>query len=99
MRIVDQLESEQKSAEKLYVKMLKQYADLDDKGEFVPRDGVPNTFVVTKNVEAYNKALEDFEALSFSMKWRKLPLDDLSDLRLSAAELKALDPIVHFPED
>lgn len=100
MRIVDATEIELKGAEKLHAKLVEQYAEKDEKGEFIPLDGRAGTFRVPEDrQEAYGKALADFDALSFAMRWRKLSLDDLSDLRLSAAEMKALEPVVHFPED
>lgn len=100
MRIVDGVEIELKGAERLHTKLVDQYAEKDEKGDFVPMDGRVGTFrVPVEKQEAYGKALEDFDALSFAMRWRKLPLDDLSDLRLSAAELKAVEGLVHFPEE
>lgn len=99
MRIVDAVESEQKTAERLYEKLIRQFAELDDKGDFIPNEGVPNTFVVKKDIGGYEKALADFEALSFELKWRKIPFADLAEIHLAAAELKALAPVVHFPEE
>lgn len=100
MRIVDSVEIELKGAERLHAKLVDQFAEKDEKGEFVPLEGRPGTFRVPPDrQEEYGKALTDFDALSFAMRWRKLSMDDLSDLRLSAAELKAVESIVHFPDD
>jgi hypothetical protein len=99
MRIIDAVEGEQKTAARLYEKLVRQFAELDDKGEFVPNNGEAGTFVVKKDVETYEKALKDFEELAIDLKWRKVQLQDLSEIHLAAAELKALTPVVHFPED
>lgn len=107
MRITNKLTQEEKNAQELYVKMLKQHAKLDDKGNFVPRmDGdkpVPDTFVIDdtspEKFAAYQKAVEEFGDLEFNLDWRQVTFENLEDCRLTAAELSVLQDIISVPVD
>ena len=107
MRITKKLEAEGKNAQELFVKMLKQHAKLDDKGEFVPRmEGdkpVADTYVLDTDdpskMAAFNKAQEDFANLEFNLDWRQIAFENLEEIRLTAVELDSLKDVLAVPVD
>lgn len=104
MRISNKLTQEEKNAQVLYIKMLKQHAKLDDKGEFISRmDGdkpVPDTFVIEDSKLAdFGKAQEEFNDLEFTLDWRQINFEALEECRLTAAEMSALQDVISTPVD
>lgn len=102
MRITNKMTQEEKNAQELYLKMLKQHAKLDAKGEFVPRmegdKAVPDTFVVDDaKLGEFQKATEEFGDLEFNLDWRQVSFEKLEECRLTAAELSALQDIISVP--
>jgi len=87
-----------------FIKLLKGYAKLDDKGEFVPteNDGVPipGTYQVPEeNQEAFHAAMDVFHGQTFQCHGRKLTLDELEGCDLSAMEMDTLKDIIEEPAE
>ncbi len=104
MKISGRIDQEHKVAQELFIKLLKQYAKLDEAGNFIPRvrkdaDGKetpePDTFVLddTKTKD-FDKAADEFAALEFEINWRAIDMGLLEECRLTAVELSMLEPLL-----
>lgn len=70
------------------------YAKKDEKGELVRPEGQPQGFDIdAEKVEEFQKVQEDFGKREFTIERFKLTLADLEQVKLSASELTALEPI------
>ena len=77
----------------------KKYGELDEKGEIIPENN-PNGFKMKEgaDMEAMLKDLEDFSKLPIEIDRWPLTLRDLADVKMSAAEVSALDCFLADPE-
>lgn len=93
-KIVKKIESEWKESEKLWQDILERHAVKDEKGARIIENG---QFKVTDEA-AFEKDARDFMALSFTIDWTKLTLNDLESLKepaLTPDELMALEPLIN----
>lgn len=104
-KIARKFDQESKLSQELYVKLIKKYAKLDDKGEIAPRkEGervIPNTYEIRDEaVEdgSWKKAAEDFDATEFEIACHKVKLSDLNNVGLSPVDLLALEDIIDLEE-
>jgi hypothetical protein len=78
-----------------FFELLREYAKLDEKGQFIPHDDEPNTYEIKdEKKEEWKEALLKFEEQSFSIERHKLKLSDLEEVGLSPKELTALAPLL-----
>lgn len=96
MKITKGIEKELPQAQELFLKSLKEYAILDDKGNIAPaEDGKEGTYKIKDEcVDAWRKAYTDFQEIKADLGWHKLTLDDIEGMDVSAADLNALDCII-----
>lgn len=94
-KIVNVLNKEAETTQALFLKLVDTYADKDAQGHvIVPPGMAPGSFQVSKNHEEYQKALADFEALSFDIPGPKLTFLQLESVDLSAEDCIALEPLL-----
>lgn len=100
-RLVKRIDEERSVAQDLYIKILKQHAELDALGELVPKDGKPNTYIIKADStqEALDKALEEFGKETFSVEMKKFPLDLLEGVGLSGSEIMSLESLLEGEDD
>lgn len=100
-RIKAKIEQEGKVAQEMFSKLLKSYAKLDEKGEFIPHEGKPNTFEVPKEKEVeFVKARQEFDAFEFEIERHPVKLSELQkeNLMLSGAEIQAVEPLLDMAD-
>lgn len=94
LKLKKALVQEINTAQELFMKLLKQYAKLNEQGEIDPIHG-PNTFEIRDEAkEEWNKELKNFEAIEFEVPVNPLRLDAVPTLTISANELEALEPVL-----
>lgn len=100
MRIAKKVDEESKNCQELFTKLLKGFAKLDDKGEFVPVDGQPGTYQVPDEKQAdFQKAAEEFDELEFTIERYPIKLEELDGVGLSPAELGAVESLLQPEEE
>lgn len=103
-KISEKAEKEVELMRELWVKLLKQHATLDEKGEFVPKqstDGkpVPGTFVVAEDKQAeFKKAGEEFGEIEINFTQHKLTFADLASISLTPQDIATLEPFLNIAE-
>lgn len=109
-KIGRKFDEEAKLCHELYIKLLKNYAKLDEKGEFVLREEermnpkgekvtikVPNTYVIIEEKHAdgsWEKASTDFDNTEFEIPCAKIKLSDLEGVGLSPLDLLNLENVI-----
>lgn len=104
-RLVRKYEQELKTGQDLWIKLLKQYASLDEKGGFVPAkiampDGTtkedPAKYdIPTDKLEAFRQAEKDFNAVEFEIPTWPVTLEEIKDVGLTAHELIAIEGLLN----
>lgn len=91
-KIKKAIDAEKDLVQDEFIRLVKLHADLDEKGNILPHNDQPGTYHITdeKN-EAWNKALKDFEEASFDIQQNPLTIDELEGVRLSPADIIALE--------
>lgn len=93
------LTEESELADKLFQKLVKPYAHLDDKGEFVPNRGIPNTFSIKDEcVEEWKGKLDEFHAVTVEIDRPRVNLADCEGAGLTPLEMGALENVLHSLE-
>lgn len=99
-RIVKLIDKYQEEANDVFIKLLKQYAKLDEKGEILASPGKPGTYEIKDEVVAeWKEKYKEFCAVEFEIFAKKLNLHDLISAKLSPKDLIALDPLLNQPEE
>lgn len=109
-KIGRKFDQEAKTCQELYLKLLKGYAKLDEKGEIAPREEesvnakgekvmlkVPNTFVILEEKVkdgSWEKALTEFDETEIELHCHKIKLSDLDGAKLSPLDLTVLEPLL-----
>jgi hypothetical protein len=89
------LDKEAELCQEVFIKVVKQYAHLDDKGEIKSPEGRPGGFEIKEeNKDAWVKAMEDFNATEAELFAKKIAGHDLVGANLSPADLVMLEPIL-----
>jgi hypothetical protein len=79
---------------------VKKYAEKDEKGEIKLTNGAPGTFTIPDSAkEAFDKDSADLFSIEVKLKWSKLFLEELDEVKLSGSELAALEPVIVYPYD
>lgn len=96
VRLIERVEKEREVAQKLYEGIIKKYAKLDDKGELVPKDGQPNSFVLREDAtqEQIDKEVEEMGEQTFSVDMRPIALAALEGVNLTPQELMYMTAII-----
>jgi hypothetical protein len=99
-RIVKALSDETSVVQAAFLKMLKAYALLDEKGEFVPNDGIPGTYQIPEDrVEEWKKVNTEFNLMTFDAKGRKICVDELAGDAMSAHDMLTLADILEGEQE
>jgi hypothetical protein len=100
-KIWRRLISEVEAANEQWIKLLKQYAELDEKGSFVPKtEDAPHSFKIIEGKEAeFEAAKKDFEAVGFEIDCHPLKLEQLEQMPISGTQIDTLAPLFDFTED
>lgn len=92
MRILKKVDQEKALAEEHFIKLAKQYATLDDKGEFLPKEGVPGTFQVPDDkLPEWEKQYKEFQELESKLERYQVKVEDLDGSALTPQDLGFLD--------
>lgn len=96
VRLIERVEKEREVAQKLYEGIIKKYAKLDDKGELLPKDGQPNSFVLREDAtqEQIDKEVEEMGEQTFSIDMRPIALPALEGVGLTPQELMYMASLV-----
>lgn len=95
-RILD----EAKLVDELYQKLVREYCNKDEKGEILPHEGRPGTFVIPEEKgDEWRAKTAEFNSLSFEIDRPKIELADVQTVaQLSPMEVMALESVLHFDE-
>lgn len=95
-KIGRRLSDESDVAQAEYLKLVKQHAELDEKGDIVPvSPEQPGTFVIkTEKEEVWKTARADFEAVTFEIDCHPVPLSKLDLCPLSPQDVGVLEPLL-----
>lgn len=95
-RIVKLVQQEGKQCDELFLKVLKGYADLDEKGEIKPINPTsPNTFSVPDSKkEEWEKAAKDFHEIEVKFERHKVTPEECVLAGLTANDMVELDPML-----
>lgn len=94
-------ETEVKNVQELYIKLLKRYAKLDEKGGFIPpkdKDGkdLAGLYDVDPlKMDEWKVAFEEFNSTEVELECHSVFLEDLGDVGLAPADLMVLHPILN----
>lgn len=100
-KINKRLLDEAKLADEVYQKLVREYCNKDDKGEIVPHDGRPGTFVIPEGkADEWKAKVAEFNAVTFEIDRPKVELSDVqATAGLSPMEVMALEPLLSFDEE
>lgn len=85
-RLGAKIQSEAKEAQDWFVKLVKKYAEVDEKsGEFKVKD---------EHVETWQKEMSDFTFKKFGIDRHKIHVSDLKVVGLTPNEILALEPLL-----
>lgn len=88
------IDSESVIAQDAFIALLKQYAELDEKGNFVPEDNKKGTFkIIEAKVDEWQKAVEEFSNKLLSVEKFRIDFEDVKDAKLSPQDFIALEDI------
>jgi hypothetical protein len=99
-KIWRKLKTELETAQDVYTKMLKQFANLDANGQFAPRKDetgadVPGTFTIKEGKEKeWAEAIKNYQTVSFELPCHQIRIDQLEDVGLTPLEMVALEAVI-----
>lgn len=98
MRLLKKIQSEGELAQAQFIKLVKQHAKLDDKGNFVPIDDDPknkDTYQIPdENQETWKTALKDFQELEVTIERYPIKIEDLNGSALTPGDLMLLETML-----
>lgn len=95
-RYLDEIEVSQG----IFQKMVDQYAKKTEDGKLEPHKGVPGTFSIPEDTQAeWDAKLKEFQSIEWTIDRPRVNFDDLADVKLTPAEIMALDPLLAVLED
>lgn len=93
-KLKKRIDEETKLAQEEFTKLLKNFAELDEKGDFVPQDNKPGTFKIIEGKEQEWEAASDtLLEKEFVIQKSKLNFADVESAKLSPNEFISLEPI------
>lgn len=101
-------QQEARTCQDLYIKHIKKFANLDDKGNFVPRmrellnakgekisTPEPDSYTIPpEKMEAFEKATEEFRNTVFEIQCHKVKLADVAGAKLTPNDMNLLEPLL-----
>lgn len=91
-RIQKLLDKYATEAQEIFLKLVKEYAVLDDKGEILPHDGVPNTYKIQEEKQGeWEEKVKEFTSTKVSLSAKRIHLHELVGVPLSARDLNELE--------
>lgn len=108
-RILRKINKEVKEGREIYMKLLKDCCEVDEKGELTPQrlppivkpDGtteegklIPGSFIV-KDPELFKKRNEEFLAIEIEIRSYPIKLKDIEHLKMSSEDLLHLAPLIN----
>lgn len=100
-KIWRRLDAEFQVANGLWQKLIRQFAEVDEKGKLVPRSPEePNTFKIPEDKTAdFEAAKKSFTSIEFEIDCHPLKLEQLETMPISAGQIEALSALFDFTED
>jgi len=100
-RVLDKINRAEKEAQIVFDNLIELHAEKDKDGKLVEYGGRPGTFkIADEKADEWREILEAFEAISVEPIERyRLKLDELENVKLTPAEMLALDPLIVVVED
>lgn len=107
-RIMKKIEKEVKEGREIYIQLLKDTCEVDEKGELVfqktpdiknedgtiePGRPIPGQYIV-KDADEFKRRTEEFMKLEVEINSHYILLKDLETINMSAADLMALAPLI-----
>jgi hypothetical protein len=94
-KVIRRFDAESTIAQELFLKLVKQYAVLDEKGNIKSPEDKPGTYEIPdEKVADWKKAKEDFDDVEFELDCHKIRLEQLGNAPLSPIDLNALEPLL-----
>lgn len=95
-RIAKLFDLSAKEADELFIKLVKQYCELDEKGRIKPLDPKqPNTYKIPEDKqEAWEAAMKEYNDIEVKFERHKIALEDCMAAKLTAADLLTLEDMV-----
>lgn len=75
-------------------KIIKQYAETDDKGNFVPNESNTGILIKKEYVETCHRKIRDLQEIEVDITDIFFTLDELEDLKITPAELSCLESLI-----
>lgn len=98
--VLKQFEKLADTAQKEWIELLKQFCQLDEKGNFIPSEGKAGTFTVTPGREMeFKTAADSFNAKVADIWADPIHFEDVSKVGFSPADLMQLEGIILEPRD
>lgn len=93
-KIMRKLNAESMTVQELFLKLVKQYAVLDEKGEVAPHNG-PGTFKIREEAIAeWQTKIAQFDETDLELSATKIPLQALEKAKLPAVVYLGLEPFL-----
>jgi hypothetical protein len=87
-------------AQEEFLSLVKQYAILDEHGDFVPENNIPGTYTIKpEKVEEWKLARADFDSTEFEIPCHKMRIDQLEGAPLSAMDILAIEDLLDETEE
>lgn len=95
-RIVKLVDKYQKECDEVFIKLVKQYCELDEKGEIKSPANAPGRYtILPEKLEEWKKAVEEFNKIEVELFAKKLDFNTLVAAQLSAHDLVVLEPMLN----
>ena len=75
-------------------KIIKQYAETDDKGNFVPNESKTGILIKKEYIETCHRKIRDLQEIEVDITDISFTLDELEDLKITPAELSCLESLI-----
>lgn len=99
-KIVSKWDREQKEAQELFVKLLKKFAELDEKGNVKPNLEANAPFIIPEEkADEFQKQMDEFDLIEFQIVASPIPLVMLEGVGLTPIDLEALTKLIAPDEE
>lgn len=94
-RVVKLIDKYQKECDEVFIKLVKQFCELDEKGEIKSPADRPGAYtILPEKLGEWKTALEDFHKIEVELFAKKIKLFDLTPAQLSAQDVVMLEPML-----
>jgi len=99
MKLSESINKEMQVAQKTFIETLKSYAKLDNKGNFVPKDDKPGTYMIQDGKEKeWEETFKKFAKTEACLNRKKLSAEELAGFDLSAADMDSLKGVIDIED-